>query len=299
MAKSVLHVVPHDQGWAVKREGNDRTSSTHGTQKDAIEAARELAKEQDDIVIHRPDGTIRERVTYSGSSNGNGNGTERHDMASTTRVEARDVESVGTRVRWSAVFAGVIVAFAVYITLNLLAFAIGLSSIDHMTGKTFAVTAAIVSGLILLGAMFLGGFVVSRTTVGEQPGEGITYGVLVWGTMMLFLLIGGFGLGVGSLAGVRQVSANNNAVAAGDNDMFRQMGVTLTPAQEQQIAAYREKQNLNVNVDPKAVAWWTFAGVALSLLAAIAGGYVGSGPELGWRRTTEPRATAVVVPRPA
>src|SRR5690348_16342373 len=130
MAKSVLHVVPHDQEWAVKREGNDRTSSTHGTQKDAIEAARELAKEQDDIVIHRPDGTIRERVTYSGS---NGNGSEREterDMANTTRVEPRDVVSVGTRVRWSAVFAGVIVAFAVCVTLNLLAFAIGLSSVD-------------------------------------------------------------------------------------------------------------------------------------------------------------------------
>ena len=68
MAKSVLHVVPQDQHWAVKREGSDRASSTHDTQKEAIEAARDLAKELDDIVIHRTDGTIRERVTYTGSS---------------------------------------------------------------------------------------------------------------------------------------------------------------------------------------------------------------------------------------
>src|SRR5215204_5340851 len=69
MAKSVLHVVPHNhEDWAVKREGNERASSTHATQKEAIEAARELAKELDDIVIHRPDGTIRERVTYYGSN---------------------------------------------------------------------------------------------------------------------------------------------------------------------------------------------------------------------------------------
>jgi len=297
MAKSVLHVVPHDQGWAVKREGNDRTSSTHNTQKDAIESARELAKEQDDIVIHRADGTIRERVTYSGSSNG----TERSDMATTTRVEPRDVQSVGTRVRWSAVFAGVVVAFAVYVTLNLLAFAIGLSSVDHMTGKTFAVTAAVISALILIGALFLGGFVASRTTVGEQPGEGITYGVLVWGTMTLGLIIGGFGLGVGTLAGVRQVNANNSAIAAGDMDMFRQVGVTVTPEQERRFAELRDRTNLNTNVNPQAVAWWTFAGVLVSLLAAIGGGYVGSGPELGWRRSTETAHGGAVaaVPRPA
>jgi hypothetical protein len=67
MAKDVLHVVPHEQAWAVRREGNERVTTTSPTQRDAIEAARELAKEQDDIVIHRPDGTIRERVTYYGS----------------------------------------------------------------------------------------------------------------------------------------------------------------------------------------------------------------------------------------
>src|SRR5688500_832737 len=106
MAKDVLHVVPHEQAWAVKREGNERVSSTHTTQKDAIEAARELAKERDDIVIHRADGTIRERVTY-------------HDPAvhevrpvadRTAPIEAEDVAGVGTRVRWEAVLAGAVVA---------------------------------------------------------------------------------------------------------------------------------------------------------------------------------------------
>ncbi len=42
MAKDTLHVVPHDDSWAVKREGNERSSSTHSTQKEAIDAAREL-----------------------------------------------------------------------------------------------------------------------------------------------------------------------------------------------------------------------------------------------------------------
>jgi len=40
-------VVPHDGSWAVKREGNERASSTHKTQREAIDAARELATEGD------------------------------------------------------------------------------------------------------------------------------------------------------------------------------------------------------------------------------------------------------------
>ena len=74
MSKSVYHVTPNDDRWAVKKEGNERASSMHDTQAEAIESARELAHQHDDIVIHRPDGTIRERITYSGTSNSESNG---------------------------------------------------------------------------------------------------------------------------------------------------------------------------------------------------------------------------------
>src|SRR5262245_48597032 len=102
MAKDVLHVVPHDQAWAVRREGNERVSSTHPTQKDTIEAAREMAKERDDIVIHRPDGTIRERVTYFGTAEP-ANGETRTTTTRETELDPRDVASVGSRVSWEAV----------------------------------------------------------------------------------------------------------------------------------------------------------------------------------------------------
>jgi len=297
MAKTVLHVVPHDQGWAVKREGNDRVNSLHGTQKEAIESAREAAEEKDDIVIHRPDGTIRERVTYSGTS-GNGNNTaETTETRDRATVEPRDVASVGTRVRWSAVFAGVVVGFAVYLTLSVLALAVGVSTVDHMNGRSFAITAAVVSAVILLAAMFLGGFVVSRSTVGEQPGEGVTYGVLVWGTMLMFLIVGGVGLGVGTLAGLRQ--ATPEAVASGDSEaMKRDLGWS-----DQQVQAYnayvQKGREIAHQSDPRALAWWTFATVLVSLLAAMGGGYLGARPELGWRRATPTQTVAVVAPRPA
>jgi type IV secretory pathway TrbL component len=64
--KRDIHVVPHPHGgWATKREGADRAGSRHGTQGDAIETARETARrERLEVVIHRPDGTIRDSDSY-------------------------------------------------------------------------------------------------------------------------------------------------------------------------------------------------------------------------------------------
>ena len=65
MAKKNQHVVPREQGWAVRGEGNVRATSTHDTQKDAIDAARDQARKQGaELIIHGRDGKIRERNTY-------------------------------------------------------------------------------------------------------------------------------------------------------------------------------------------------------------------------------------------
>jgi hypothetical protein len=59
------HVVPHDGKWAVRGEGNQRVTSTHGTQREAIEAAREIAKNNySELVVHGSDGRIRDRDHY-------------------------------------------------------------------------------------------------------------------------------------------------------------------------------------------------------------------------------------------
>jgi len=299
MSKAVLHVVPNDQGWAVKREGNERASSTHDTQKDAIEAARELAKELDDIVIHRADGTIRERVTYTGSNGGsnemaaNNNNNRGGSRVASDEVRAQDLASVGTRVRWSAVIAGVVIGLALYVLLHLLALAIGLSTVDQMNARTFAVTAAVISVFILLASVFLGGFVASRATVGEQPSEAMGYGVLVWGTMLLVLLGGGLGLGYGAYAGLR----SDNARASVDTDaMKRELNLS-----DQQAAQYANLVKANPSIgekaSPQSVAWWTFAGAGLSLLAAIGGGLAGAGPEFAARWRTRRETTPAVVPQ--
>lgn len=283
MAKDKLHVVPHDNNWAVKREGNERVSSTHATQKEAIDGARTLAKEGDDIVIHRPDGTIREVVTYTASSASNGNGqngrsdreewTEapRADRADRPDVRPHDVASVGTRVSWSAILAGVVIALALYTTLNVLAAAIGLSAIDQMRTDTFAAVAAIVATVSLLVALFVGGFVASRATVGEERNEAMAYGVLVWATVLMLLVTTGASLGIGYFAGVRE------------------FGRPVTPATVE-APTTTDGPLAAANVSPQALAWWTFAGVVLSALASIAGAVVGAGPEVVLRRIRDARA---------
>lgn len=63
--KKNQHVVPNGDGWGVKGEGNERLTSRHDTQGRAIEAAREIAmRNRSEVVIHRPDGRIRDRDSY-------------------------------------------------------------------------------------------------------------------------------------------------------------------------------------------------------------------------------------------
>ncbi len=65
MAKRNQHVVPHKDGWAVRGAGSQRASSVHRTQKDAIRSARNTAlRQRTEMVIHRPNGQIRDRNSY-------------------------------------------------------------------------------------------------------------------------------------------------------------------------------------------------------------------------------------------
>lgn len=65
MSKKDIHVVPHNGGWATRKEGAERVGHTAGTQREAFELARNQAKrEQVEVVIHRPNGQIRNSNSY-------------------------------------------------------------------------------------------------------------------------------------------------------------------------------------------------------------------------------------------
>jgi nitrous oxidase accessory protein NosD len=59
------HVVPRGEEWAVRGAGNSWVTSTHRTQADAIAKARRIAINQHtEVVIHRPDGRIRNKDSF-------------------------------------------------------------------------------------------------------------------------------------------------------------------------------------------------------------------------------------------
>jgi hypothetical protein len=59
------HVVPNNGKWGVKGEGNDKLTRIVDTQKEAIDIAREIAKnQQSELIIHRPNGQIRDKDSF-------------------------------------------------------------------------------------------------------------------------------------------------------------------------------------------------------------------------------------------
>ncbi len=64
------HVVKKDNEWQVKGAGNSRATKKFDTQEAAINFAREIAINQEsEVVIHRPDGRIRDKDSYGNDPN--------------------------------------------------------------------------------------------------------------------------------------------------------------------------------------------------------------------------------------
>lgn len=71
MGKNIHVTHRKDGSWAVKGEGDQRASSKHPTQADAIAAAKPLAvKNASELVIHRKsDNAIRDKDSYGPDPN--------------------------------------------------------------------------------------------------------------------------------------------------------------------------------------------------------------------------------------
>ena len=64
--KSIYHVVPRAEGWAVKQEGVKEIVGLHATKAEALKAGRSVAKEHvpSRLVTHKKDGKVQDSVTY-------------------------------------------------------------------------------------------------------------------------------------------------------------------------------------------------------------------------------------------
>lgn len=69
--KKNQHVVPHNGQWAVKGAGNQKVTHVTKTQSEAIQKAKTIAKNQkSEVVIHRPNGRIRDKDSYGNDPRG-------------------------------------------------------------------------------------------------------------------------------------------------------------------------------------------------------------------------------------
>ena len=121
---------------------------------------------------------------------------------------ATDATALRDRVGWGPIWAGLITTLPVFLILELLAYGIGL-------GQTSAGVNAWVTGILVLIAFFIGGWVAGRTSGVRGSGAGLVTGFLVWGlgvTLILALTLAGAGQLFGA---VGRIVAVGNVGGAG------------------------------------------------------------------------------------
>lgn len=69
MPKNNQHIVTHGNNWAVRGENHKRVTSIFETQKEAINAGRQIAiNNNSELFIHGKNGQIRDRDSYGNDS---------------------------------------------------------------------------------------------------------------------------------------------------------------------------------------------------------------------------------------
>ncbi|MDX1746255.1 MAG: DUF2188 domain-containing protein [Halobacteriales archaeon] len=63
---TIVHLLPSEEGWEVRREGAEEPESVHGTKDEGLGVARELAHshEPSRLVVHRKDGSVQDVFSY-------------------------------------------------------------------------------------------------------------------------------------------------------------------------------------------------------------------------------------------
>jgi hypothetical protein len=230
-------------------------------------------------------------------------------VTDTTPVPVEQLSSVRSRMSWGGVFAGAVIALALYFLLTLIGSAIGLSINGHARASAVGAGAAIWAIVATVAALFVGGWVTSQLTVGESKAEAVMHGIILWGVlfaMLVWLLAtgvrGGFNAMVGLAhvgsgaedweasarrAGVSQDTINDWRAKAGD--AARNAERTAESPQNQEAAAEATAR----------ITWWAVLGTILSMAAAIAGAVAGSRSRFRLVLLAAPHPAAVYGPRPA
>jgi hypothetical protein len=208
-------------------------------------------------------------------------------MAETNVAHTKDIIPIGSRVSWGAIFAGGVISLAAFLLLTLLGGSIGLSIADNVTADTFGTSASIWAICSTVIALFVGGYITSQCAVGENVGEAVIHGLIMWGVVFAFtvwLTAAGVRAGFNALIGVASVGTT---AMQGAGESWESMALKAGIPQER-INELRQQSNKAQNTastDQAAdvamrASWWTLFGVMLSMAAAAIGAYLGAGPRV-------------------
>jgi hypothetical protein len=275
MVDSNLHVVTHEEeGWAIKREGTAKPLSTYSTQKDAINAALDVAQDEEtNVIVHRKDGRIRAVKTFNGND----------ETSSTSTQTVRTVSplaSMGSRIRWGAVLAGFFVTLASSLALTALGVALTLSLANVMSADALRIFAGVWAILTLLASLFVGGIIISRMTVGESDVvEPSVYGTLLWAmtfVVLPLLPLAASDIGFGSLTLVQQEQQAQQEPGATEEALV-ESGLNAEEAETVAQAANPQGTISSwMSGNATEAAWLTFVAILVSLAAAIGGSLLGA-----------------------
>jgi len=207
-----------------------------------------------------------------------------------SHVRIEDVQGVRSRVSWSAIFGGSVIAIATYLLLTFFFAALGFSLSEAGVRENAVSIGAIVAAVLTIAlALYFGGWVTTQLSVGETRCEAMIYGLLTWAVVTAFSMgMIGMGMKAGYFAVVSgtMVAQNSGYTASNWEASARSMG-----ASEQSIA------NVKASMDPNRVqaavndpanreqvrqgtivaAWSALAGTVLSILACVGGALAGRG----------------------
>ncbi len=194
--------------------------------------------------------------------------------------------SIATRISWSAVLSGVVIALSMQFLLALLGTAAGLSMSDKVGAKAIQTGAVIYLALTIFASVFVGGLVTSLLTAGENQQEAILSGFVMWGVALVALLL--FGI-AGVQGGANALTAGASAkvaVAPNWEDSARQAGVTDTELADLKaknaslVQKVQDPATQQAALDAATRAtWYGFFITWISMLFAAGGAYLGAGPK--------------------
>lgn len=179
-------------------------------------------------------------------------------------------------IRWSAIFAGVVVGIAVQAMLGLLGFAGGLSSMSSVySGESASFGPMLWAMVSLLISAFAGGFFAARFSGSRRRADGALYGAVNWAvSVLLFALI--LSTTAGTILNGMFAAANTTIVYSGTvvnvppavvSGLQQEVGNKLDAAGLQQLQQY-----LLAGQRKEAEAYLTSHGIAASRAADIVDG---------------------------